>query len=252
MGDVLTTPASITLTILRPDGTTDGPFTPSSDGVGLFHYDYTSLQSGQHVARWVTVAPGGADEESFDVTPLWGEAGIVSLSAAKKQLNIDEDDHVDDEEIQGFIRAIAGPCERIAGSLVRRTVVEKHRGGGCALALNRPPVLSLISVVAIGTVGVDQALADLDLDGPTGIVQRLDGGRMRGPFRVTYLAGRTEVLAHVSQAGKIILQHMWETQRGQMGGVSFGGSGEVYDPRFGFSIPRRAHELLGEQTPGIA
>ncbi|MER7063961.1 head-tail connector protein, partial [Streptomyces albidoflavus] len=178
-------------------------------------------------------------------------AGIVSLTEAKKQLNIDPSDTDDDEEIQGFIRSLTELCERYRGSLVRRTVVEKHRGG-YMLALNRPPILSLTSVVAIETGGVDQAVADLDVDGPTGIVQRLDGCRMRGPIRVTYVAGRTAIPPEVRQAALIILQHMWETQRGTMGGVRVGGSDEVYDPRFGFSIPRRALELLGEQMPGIA
>lgn len=248
---VLVSPASITLTILLPDNSSAGPFTPVNDGTGLFHYDYTSAQPGRHIARWVTTAPDGADEEPFEVAPQWAEAGVLSLREAKKQLNIDAADTDDDEEIAGFIRSITAPCERIVGSLVRRNVTEKHRGG-YALALNRTPVLSLTSVIAIQTGGVGQAVADLDVDAGTGIVQRLDGGRMRGPLRVTYVAGRTEIPAHVRQAALIILQHMWETQRGQMGGVRVGGSDEVYDPRFGFSIPRRAQELLGEQPPGIA
>lgn len=248
---VLVNPASISLSILLPDNSTAGPFTPANDGTGLYHYDYTPAQAGRHIARWVTAGPEGADEESFDAAAQWAEAGILGLAEAKKQLNIDLADTDDDEEIQGFIRAITAPCERIVGSLVRRTVTEKHMGG-YALALNRPPILSLTSVVAIKTDGVDQQVADLDVDGPTGIVQRLDGCRMCGPVRVTYIAGRTEIPPHVRQAALIIVQHMWDTQRGQMGGVRVGGADEVYDPRFGFSIPRRAQELLGDQPPGIA
>ncbi|WP_084963752.1 head-tail connector protein [Thermoactinospora rubra] len=247
----LTNATTISLTILRPDGTTDGPFTPVNDGIGLYHYDYTSAQAGRHIARWTTTGPVGADEESFDVAAQWAEAGVISLVAAKKQLNIDLSDTEDDEEIQDYLRSVTEICERYVGALVRRTVVEKH-AGGYALALNHAPVLSLTSVVAIESGGVDQAVADLDLDGPTGIVQRKDGGFMCGPFRVTYVPGRLEIPPHVSQAAKILLQHMWETQRGTMGGVRVGGSDEVYDPRFGFTIPRRAVELLGDQPPGIA
>lgn len=253
--NVLVNPVTIQVTIQLPDGTTAGPFTAPAvvaDGVGLFHYDYLTSTAGRHIARWATTTPTSNDEEPFEVAALWSEAGIVSLADAKKQLNIDADNTDDDEEIQGFIRSITEPCERIAGSLVRAVHVEKHRGGGYSLALNRPPVLSLTSVVAIQTGGVDQAVADLDVDGPTAIVQRLDGGRMCGPYRVTYVAGRTDIQAHIRLAGLIILQHLWETQRGSMGGVRVGGADEVYDPRFGFSIPRRAQELLGEQMPGIA
>lgn len=250
-GNTLVAPSSIQVTIQLPDGTSVGPFAPVTDGTGLYHYDHTTAAAGRHIARWVTTSPTSNDEEPFEVAPMWGEAGILSLREAKKQLNIDPADTDDDEEIQGFIRAITAPCERTVGSLVRRTVTEKHMGG-YALALNRPPVLSLTSVVAIEMNGLDQELVDLDLDGPTGIVQRLDGCYMRGPLRVTYVAGRIEVLAHVRLAASIILQHMWDTQRGQMGGVRVGGADEVFDPRFGFSIPRRAQELLGDQPPGIA
>lgn len=250
-GGVLVNPTTIALTVRLPDGTTGGPLTPVNSGAGLFHYDYTPAQAGRHIARWVTTGPDGAEEEPFDVAPLWGEAGIISMRAAKKQLNIDLDDLDDDEEIQDHLRSVTAVCERYAGALVRTTHVEKHQGG-YALALNHAPVLELVSVVAIQTGGVDQAVDELDLDGPTGIVTRLDGGKMCGPFRATYVAGRTQIQANVSQAAKIQLQHLWETQRGTMGGVRAGGSDEVYDPRFGFSIPRRVLELLGEQPPGIA
>lgn len=250
----LVNPSAITVTIQLPDATTAGPFTTPAvvnDGTGLYHYDYTPTEAGRHIARWVTTTPTAADEEPFEVAAQWAEAGILSLREAKKQLNIDEDDTDDDEEIAGFIRAMTGPIERITGAIVRRTVVEKHEGG-YKIALNHTPVLSLTSVEAIRPGGTDQNVADLDLDGPTGIVERLDGGSMCGPLRFTYVVGRTDVQAHVRLAANLILQHMWETQRGQMGGVSFGGSGEVYDPRFGFSIPRRAQELLGDQPPLIA
>ncbi|MGW0805951.1 hypothetical protein [Nonomuraea sp. NPDC002799] len=248
---VLTSPASIALTILLPDGSTAGPITPDNDGTGLFHHDFTSAQTGRHVARWVTVAPDGADEEPFDVAALWAEAGVFSLTAAKKHLNIDLDDHDDDEELQSFIRAVTGVCERYVGALVRAAYVEKHVGG-YALVLARPPVLSLTSVTAVGAGGVDQNVAELHLDGESGIVRRLDGGRMIGPFQVAYVAGRTSIPANADLAGKIILQHMWETQRGQMSGVRVGGADEVWDPRMGYSIPRRALELLGRQYPGFA
>lgn len=251
VNDVLTDAGSVSLSILLPDGTVDGPFTPDHDGPGLYHHDYVSTLAGRHIARWVTTGPVGADEETFDVTGLWAEAGVISLAAAKKQLNIDLDDTDDDEEIQDHLRSVTSVCERYVGALVRTTHTEKH-AGGYALALNHPPVLELTTVAAIRAGGVDQAVGELDLDELTGVVERLDGGRMGGPVRVTYVAGRTSIPANVSQAAKILLQHLWDTQRGTMGGVRGGGSDEVYDPRFGFTIPRRVLELLGVQSSGIA
>jgi hypothetical protein len=246
---VLISPATIALTVRLPDGTTDGPFTPASDGTGLYHYDYTPTTAGQHIARWVTTAPAGADEEPFDVAAEWAEAGVISLRDAKKQLNIDPASTDDDEEIAGFLRSVTEVCERYVGALGRTSYTEKHQGG-YMIALNRAPVLSLTSVVAVRTGGLGQSVADLDLDEPTGIVQRKDGCRMCGPLRVTYVAGRTSVPPNVRQAALIILQHLWETQRGDV--APRFGIEETWDPRLGYAIPRRALELLGDQPPGIA
>lgn len=244
-------PVTISLTVQLPDGTTSAPLTPVHDSTGVYHRDYTPTQAGRHIARWTTTTPTGAQEESFDVAPQWAEAGLLSLTEAKQQLNIAADETDYDDEIQGFVRSVTAICERYVGSLARAIYVEKHRGG-YGIALNRPPVLTLTSVDAVQTGGTSQTVADLDVDGETGIVQRLDGGYMCGPLRVTYVAGRTQIPPNVRQAALIILQHMWETQRGAMGGVRVGGADEVYDPRFGFSIPRRAQELLGDMMPGIA
>ena len=134
----LTTPATITITILLPDATTAGPAAPVNDGTGLYHYDYTPVQSGRHIARWATTGPVGADEETFDVAAQWDEAGVISLAEAKAQLNITGTD--DDEEIAGFVRAVTEVCERYAGALARTTHVEKH-DGGYRIALRHIPVL---------------------------------------------------------------------------------------------------------------
>lgn len=247
----LENPATISLTVQLPDGTTEGPFTPSNDGTGLYHYDYTPATAGRHVARWVTTGPAGADEEPFEVAQLWSEAGIISRAEAKKQLNIDPGNTDDDDEIDDFIRALTDPLERIVGSVVRRTYTEKHEGAR-QVALQHAPVLQLVSVTAIRSGVTAPDLDDLDADGPTGIVERKDGAWIVGPMRWVYLVGQTDVPRHVALAARLILQHMWETQRGVQGKVRRGGSDEVFDPRFGFSIPRRAQELLGVQVPGVA
>jgi len=247
----LVDPAGITLTIQLPDATTVGPFTLPDvvhEGTGLYRYDYTTTTPGRHIARWASTTPTGVDEEPFEVAAEWAEAGVLSLREGKKQLNIAEDDTDYDEEIAGFIRSVTEICERFKGALARTTHVEKHQGGHL-IALLHAPVLSVTSVVSVQTGAVAQNVADLDVDGPTGIVQRLDGGYMCGPLRVTYTAGRTSIPPNVRQAALILLQHMWETQRGTQGGVRVGWSDEVYDPRFGFSVPRRVLELLGDQPP---
>lgn len=248
-GGALVSPATITLTVMLPDGTDSGPLTPVNDGIGLYHYDFTATQPGRHIGRWVTNGPTGANEQTFDVAPQWGEAGIISVASAKKQLNIDADDTTCDDEIADYIRAITAPVERITGAIVRRTVTETVPGG-LTLALSHAPVLEVLSVTATLTGGVGPAVADLATDTLGGVVRRKDRAWIGGPVQVTYVAGRAQVPPHVDLAARIILQHMWETQRGTAL-PRFGGE-DTWDPRFGFSIPRRAAELLGDQIGGIA
>ncbi|MFD0656623.1 hypothetical protein [Thermocatellispora tengchongensis] len=117
----LVTPATVSLSIRLPDGTIAGPFTGAdliSGGVGVYRYDYATVQAGRHVARWITTAPSGVDEEPFDVAPMWGEAGIVSLGAAKRQLKVSPADTSNDDEISTFIRATTEIVQRHAGSVL--------------------------------------------------------------------------------------------------------------------------------------
>ncbi|MGV9535010.1 head-tail connector protein [Streptosporangium sandarakinum] len=244
----LVTPAGISLTILLPDGTTDGPLTPGSTGVGVYHYDYATAQAGRHVARWVTEGPVGVAEEPFDVAAQWGGAGIVSLGEAKAHLNITSS--ADDAELAEMIRAVTGPIERYAGVVLRRDLIEEHPGG-YSLVLHQTPVLALASIVGAAPGVGDVSVGDLQFEGSSGVLRRTDRAWISGPVRVAYTAGRTDVPARVRLAALMILQHLWETQRG--GAVPrFGAEEAAWDPRFGYAVPRRALELLGEQVSGIA
>lgn len=243
----LVTPVTIALTVRLPDGTTDGSLTPIPDAVGLYHYDYIPAQAGRHIARWTTTGPAGANEEPFDVAPMW-EAGIVSFAEAKKHLNIATS--TDDAELAEVIRAVTPVVERHAGAVVRRNHTEEHPGG-YAIALRHFPVLAVVSMAGARPGVPDQAVGELAGDMTGGVIRRADGRWIAGPVRVTYAAGRMEVSANVRLAGLIIIGHLWETQRGTVA-PRLGGDDEVWDPRAGFAVPRRALELLGEQVSGIA
>jgi hypothetical protein len=54
----------------------------------------------------------------------------------------------------------------------------------------------------------------------------------------------TEVPAPFGEAGRIILEHLWQTQRGPSARPTLGGEETVALPGFGFAIPNRAAELL--------
>jgi hypothetical protein len=118
------------------------------------------------------------------------------------------------------------------------------------MLLRNVPVLSLTSVVSADGATIWNT-SDLQVDGETGLVTVTAGPAFTGTVDVTYQAGDVVIREDYRLAGLIIVQHLWETQRGTMG-VQLGGDNEPYMPGRGFAIPRRALELLDTQLPGVA
>lgn len=179
---------------------------------------------------------------------------LVTLAQAKKHLNITGSG--DDAEITAMVEAVTEPVETIVGSVLPRPYAEVHDGGREAIPLAHRPVLSVTSVTLPG--GGTVAAAGWELAADAGVLTRVSGGYAArwesGRIKISYVAGVATVPAHVRLAALIIVKHMWETQRG--GGERdrrFTGTGEQpWDPRRGYSLPRRALELLGDQNAGIA
>lgn len=258
----LTNATTVALTITLPDGTTTSPAVTNPPAVtGRYTVDYTTVQAGRHAVRWVFTTPNNAYTDMFDVREASPPA-IISLADAKAHLNISSSTTTHDDELRGWIESVTHLVEQFTGICVRSTVVEDHGiqpSGVRELALRRTPVISLTSVVAILTGGTSYAVADLDVDTRMGIVRRLDGGRLYGPLRFTYVAGRSVVPANVTAAAKIILQHLWRTQYGASRAGSAIGGGEDFlvteqVPGFGYAIPNRALQLLEPHRlpPGVA
>jgi hypothetical protein len=178
---------------------------------------------------------------------------IVTLADAKAQLNIAASDTSEDVELQGYVEAATAAVETQLGQVVdQRTVIDQFDFARSATAflLRSAPVLSLTSLVALdGTQTWDVSLTHVD--GGSGCVTVLSGPPVKGSVLATYQAGMTLVPANVRLAALIIVQHLWETQRGTMG-VQLGGDTDNYVVGRGFAIPRRAIELLGPQLPGVA
>lgn len=180
-------------------------------------------------------------------------ATLVSLEHAKTHLNITTS--AEDAEILRMVEAVTEPVERIVGSVLPVSFSEFHDGGRAAIALSHRPVLSIDSVTLPG--GATVASDGYELEADAGVLIRMAGGfRWQwepGRIGVGYTAGLAEVPAHVRLAALIIVGHMWETQRGgQRDGRFTGGGEEGWRPGLGFSLPRRALELLGDQNAGIA
>jgi hypothetical protein len=250
----LTDPSSATLTITLPDGSTLTPAVPlPSTTAGKVRVDYVTTQVGRHAWRMVTSNPTTAYSDVFDVRPAV-PAGIVSLADARAQLNMGPAETADDEELRGFIGAATGAVERALGrAVVRRTVVERHDfcGSVSDLLLRQVPVLSLASVVSADG-SMTWSIPNLRVDNATGLVTVTAGTSFTGALDATYQAGYAIIPDNYRLAGQIIIQHLWETQRGTMGVQLGGGDVDMALASRGFAIPRRALELLSAQLPGVA
>lgn len=254
-GGTLTNATTAVLTVTLPDGSTVTPTVanpPAQDG--QYRADYTTVQAGRHTVRWVFTGPAHAYVDVLDVreaAPAW----LFSLADAKNQLKITLSDQ--DEEIRDKIGATTRAVEWFVGPVAVRTVTEVHHVGMVqTLALRKIPALSLTEVAAVLEGGTSYAVDALDLDGDTGVVQRLDGGLMYGPLRTTYRAGRLVVPENIREGGELILQHLWRTRQGpgrpQLGVGDFDVTEPI--PGLGYAIPNRAMQLLSpdQLPPGMA
>jgi hypothetical protein len=244
----LVNPTTVTLTITLPDNTTIVVTPVSPVSTGMYQYDYQTVQAGRHSGRWVgTGSNPGAYVELFDVRPAV-PAYIVSLADIKQQLNMTST--ADDEELRAFLEAATGVIETYLGrAVVRRSFTEEHAVYG-EILLNWTPVISLTSVVSVdGTTTWNTA--DLHVSTSGVVTAKAGATALQGDISVTYTAGAPVVPANWALAARIIVQHLWDTQRGKSGATHAGGldtPGAGFT-RYGFAIPNRAKELL---TGGLA
>lgn len=174
---------------------------------------------------------------------------LLTLEDAKAQLNITTS--TNDVELQAYIDGVTTAIEAHVGPVLPRAVQETHESPACGaqvLVLRQTPVISLTSVTPVLTAGVTYSVADLTVDATTGTVRRLDGGRLYGPLLFLYMAGRGDVAATIILAARLMLQHLWRTQRGSARGPVIAG-GDDYDVNepvagWGYAIPNRVLELL--------
>lgn len=259
---------SVTLTITLPDGTTTVVNNIAPQSTGQYQYDYLTAQAGRHLARWVATGTNfGAYTEAFDVLDV-APTYLVSLADAKAQLDITSTAH--DDEIQGYIAAATFVIETHLDLVtVQRTITEEHyltdyMSGfgqtignpmviwglqGAKLALRKRPALSLVSVTRLddGLTWDVTSGKGLNLN-PDGIIDVLFGIPFAGHLEIVYQAGMSIIPQNYILAAEIIIQHLWQTQRGQKGSPKVGalmephGYGSSY---VGYAIPSRALELLG-------
>lgn len=183
------------------------------------------------------------------------DTDVISLAEMKAHLNMT--DSVSDAELAVFISAASEVVEDYVGAVVQRSVTDVFDGGRSAVLLTVKPVASVTSVTDNGTA-LDTGAYKVSESGVLTRVVGRDAGRFTGgvqSLEVVYTAGQAADTAsaprRVKMAALIIAQHLWETQRPAAQGP-FSQASDDFDPRYAYSIPRRALEMLGEPVGGIA
>jgi hypothetical protein len=177
---------------------------------------------------------------------------LVTLDAAKAQLNATNVGAIDEVQLQLYIDAVTKPIEDACGRTIdaRSFTQVMTVNGAAAVVLRRVPV---IEVTAVATQDASQTWdpGDLYVDPDTGVVTVKSGPAFSGDVAFVYVAGENPVTANHQLAALITIEHLWETKRGTMT-VGLGGDMEPWTPGMGFALPHRAVQLLGTPLPGIA
>lgn len=251
---VATNASTVSLRIDRPDGVVENPAVTNPPAVtGKYTYPYVPTLVGRYEAHWSTTAPITAFSDIFDVRDS-ADRMIISLAAAKAHLNMTSSYSKDDDEIREMIEATTTTIESHRNEIVApRTVVEYDPMGTFdRIVLANKPIISITSVVDIR--GITYPLSQWTLDPQMGTLTRAFPG-FGYPWiglKITYVAGFNQIPANYILAAKIILAHLWQTQRVQNIGqsVTLGNrtarEEQIMTPTGqGFAIPFRAVELLG-------
>lgn len=253
-GDLVTA-TNMKLLITLPDDTVTTVDPVVAGSTGVYTYDYPTVQPGRHLARWVATGTGaGAYLEAFDVSTL-DAAYLVSLSDVKDTLNIDQSITTYDEELRIYIESATRAAEDHRDEiLAKREFTHEGWFYNSCVVLPRVPVVAVTAIESVDS-GVTYDVDNYHLNRTTGKLTATRGGNFTGFLKFTYTAGYTVVPAAFSLAVRLIIQHLWETQRGPMGASRFaGGLDDAALMRFrsmSIFVPPRAQELLGERMPMI-
>lgn len=170
---------------------------------------------------------------------------LLTLQNAKDQLNIS--DNNSDVELQSFVDSVVSSIEFHCGPVDSQTITEELDGER-VIVTGQVPVLSVTSVTSIWPSGPTwtTAAGQLHFDPDTGVIRRSDRFDFYlGPFTVVYQAGRSSVPASLNLAARIIVQHLWQTQRGPTGRPGLGAQNDTQQlPGWGYAIPNRAVALM--------
>ena len=243
-------------TVTLPDGTAGSSPGVQHGTVGEYFVNYIGPQAGRYEDTWTATVGGLTAKFGPDVFHVRAAAPgpIVSLADVRRHLTIRNLDPGRDEQLRDFLDAATDLAEDYTGRTYRRaTFVETYDGGGALIALLHTPVASITSIVQNGT-----AVTQYVLDPIAGTLSR---GTISAPYAwidgiqnitVTSVAGGPVVKPRVRLGVLELTRHLWETQRGGSNLPRQAGAGDDWDPRSGYSIPRKVSQMLDfDKSPGF-
>lgn len=184
---------------------------------------------------------------------------LVTLDEVKQQLGIELDDHGDDDELWFYVAGITSVAEDKTNRVLAKREVTARLSlrGARRFRLPHKPVISMTSLISLdGAISYDVSATAMYVDGDTGLVDVLPSASAPiGLCLATYQAGYATVPEKYRRGALIVLQHVWETQRG-VGSSEPGvlGADDYERLRISgqfFSIPKKALEWMGEPDPVI-
>jgi len=247
---------TVTVTITKPDGTSESPATPTNGTVGSYTYNYTPATVGRYSVRWLATGTNAcAMNDAFDVRAA-ASTNLISLAEAKAAMNSTATTAATNDEIRDYLETATSLIEAHIGPVIQRTFTQRVTGWDC-IVLSNAPVVSITSLTGVYNNATAVLAAAVTVDSCTGIVRKLDRSTFSGEtYDVVYVAGRSSGVVDplIQQAARITLAHLWRTQRGpatpRLGGVDQ--ANETFSPTV--LLPLRALELLRtfKRSPGIA
>jgi hypothetical protein len=237
-----------TLTITLPDGTTTSPSVTNPPTVtGQYRVTYVPTLEGRYEWRAVTTSPNTAYQDVFVVRAAVSPA-LMSLADAKAQLKITST--TSDDKLREYLEAATEIVESYVGPVVSRTHTARVRGYRCEIPLPHTQVTAVTAITDIRTGTTPVTLSDLTVNTAAGVISYKSGYIFPyAEMDITYTVGQSTVKANWSLAAKIIIQHLWETQLGNLPSIQGDNPGYVVTGA-GHTVPFQAIALLRtDQVP---
>jgi hypothetical protein len=210
----LVAPTTKVLTVTLPDQTLATP-TVVTDSTGHYHVDYAVTQEGLHKFVWVTTGPQTSRTDFLNAN-AW--RSVVGIDEVREYINYVDTDK--DAILRHIMLSATELVESICGVCVQRTFTDERIPGTEKQVIRLPhgplpnanAVTSITSVWPGGPTWAGDALIVYP-DSATVEPSSWMSPFWYGPWKATYVAGRTIISANIQLAVKEIIYDLWAIQR---------------------------------------